>query len=168
MMRCLLLVAVFFSSCSFPGFDLELVPGVTHVDELAFSVSYPNNPQPVLCRAIEAYSAAFEAESLRQEWKARASKPLPCPNPLKWGQDLGKGWEVLTAAKPLERNRRYELILYSDKGEKEWLYFCVFQEGSIVVNYYAYRTTELEGEQMVQCLKEGEEEPEGEEAPAAP
>jgi len=158
-MRCFLLAVVFFISCSLPGFDLKLAPGVTHVDELAFSVSYPNNPKPVLCRTIEAYSATFGAGSFRQEWEARAPKPLPCPNPLKWGQDLGEGWEVLTAAKPLERNRQYKLTLYADTGKDEWLQFCVFQSGDVIVNYYAYLTTELEKERMVQCMKEGEESP---------
>jgi len=158
-MRWLLWVVVFFIACSLPAFDLKLAPHVTHVEELAFSVSYPSDPKPVLCRTLQASSEAWGAELHQKEWEARAPKPVPCPNPLKWGQDLGAGWELVTAAKPLERNRRYELMLHSDKGRREWLQFCVFQNGSVIVNYYAYQTTEPEKERMAQCMKEGHERP---------
>jgi hypothetical protein len=54
-----------------------------------------------------------------------------CPGFFTWGQDLGEGWEQLTAALPLERNRLYTLWMYLDNGHSADADFCIFKDGSV-------------------------------------
>jgi len=165
MIRSLLLVVGFLSSaymCASTGppepFEVRLAPGVTQMEELAFSVSYPGKSSPVMCRELEAYSGIFVDEPLREEWKARAPKALPCPNPLKWGQDLGEGWEVFIAAKPVEQNRSYRLRLSAEGGGKGAVDFCIFRNGDMVVDDNAASESTSRREEMVRCRNEDRQE----------
>lgn len=149
----------YFPECA----DLRLAPDVMHVDALAFAISYRDNPTPVKCQEIQIISDTSEDTSFRTDWSLQASKAVACPNPLKWGQEVVEGFEVLVAPLPLERNRRYQLTLLTDDGKRtrnEWLDFCVFQDGSLAVEHYyrcfayAPESEKVEREHLQRCMEE--------------
>jgi len=116
--------------------ELRLAPGVTSVKNLAFSVAYgKESPKP--CQRIIAY--AYGSEGTRQEvWKIHARGSQRCPERFGWGQDMGAAWEVLTApASPvLEPNHLYSLRIYLEGGGGRDFDFCIFQDGSVFVDYF--------------------------------
>jgi len=160
-------IAVFFSlGCSPAPIEIRLAPGVTNVDSLVFSIALGD--YDVSCRAIAAASCAadgsHEMESCRTDWKVQASEPLPCPKTFKWGENLGEGWEVLTAPLPLERNRSYLLVLttISENAYEHTanLELCIFSNGEVVaVPYHHQLNIWSESEKIVECTNEGKEAP---------
>ena len=165
-MRYFLWMIGFFSmgaACCYgsPGYaELKLARGVTHVDNLAFSVAFETVSDRVFCDGLTAYSFAADG-SYQKYWEIETSKPVPCPNPFKWGQDFGKGWEVKTAPLPLERNRSYHIMLepaYYNKG-KIYILFCIFQNGTVVSHSYSDYSSQDHGdepvEDFVRCEEEG-------------
>jgi len=162
-MRCFLWTVGFFSmgaACCYgsPGdVELKLARGVTHVDNLAFSVTYEAGSDRVFCNSM-AVSSSDADDSSRDDWDwvVETSKPLPCPNPFKWGQDFGEGWEVKAGPLPLERNRSYWIMLTSSYDGKAYMGFCVFKNGTIVAHSYSFREPNPGSkEDIVRCQEEG-------------
>ena len=164
-MRVFLLVVVCFISCSQPDFYFGLAPGVTHADNLAFVVEEARSKH-AFCRTLlavsspVAFSSSVMGDSYRDDWKIETSEPLPCPNPFKWGQDFGKGWEVKIAPLPLERNRSYRIILEpAYKKGNVYIEFCIFKNGTIVSHSYSDYSSQDHGdepvEDFVRCEEEG-------------
>ncbi|MCL2012612.1 MAG: hypothetical protein FWG75_07500 [Cystobacterineae bacterium] len=143
---------------------MKLAPdAMNEGDKLAFSIVYEDG-SPVLCRSIGVYSYTLYPQTevqreARTEWRAQASELLPCPNPLKWGQELGEGWEVLTAPPPsLQPNRRHVIFINTGptEYESERLEFCAFQDGRLVALSYqrGLATSDTsERKQMDECME---------------
>jgi hypothetical protein len=104
-------------------------------DNLAFSIVYENAEESFRCQRISAFS--YEADGTRRyDWKAHAPNAVRCPELFKWWQDLGEGWEQLTAGMPLEPNRLYTLRMYLENGQGGDAEFCIFKDGSVQFDYY--------------------------------
>jgi hypothetical protein len=149
----------------FKPFSVKLAPdAMNEGDKLAFAIVYEDGSMPVLCRSIGVYSYTLypQTEAERDplaEWRAQASELLPCPNPLKWGQELGEGWGVLTAPPPsLKPNRRHVIFINtgSTEYESERLEFCAFQDGRLVALSHQgglATSSTSEREQMDECME---------------